>query len=90
MIKPMWKAFVFGMLGYVVVSFLLTISLAPPNTTFNFSGNTILNFIASAIGEYVAYFLFGFLIYSIFNRPKRKKQTGKDADVKTIAENNRT
>ena len=70
-IKSKWKAFLVGIIGYLVVSYIILEISISAGTKLNVTTSTISNFIGKALGEYIVYFILGLSIFTIFNKSKK-------------------
>ena len=70
-IKPIWKALIIGVLSYILISLIIVIKTAPPDTKFNFTRTSLTHFAAGETGEFLAYFLIGYVIFFISDKSKK-------------------
>jgi hypothetical protein len=70
-IKPIWKAFIVGIVSYILISFLIMTATVPPDAKLNITGKSFSYFAADALGEFLVYFTIGLVIFLIFNKTKK-------------------
>ena len=70
-IKSLWKAFIVGIISYILISFITIIATVPPDAKLNITGSSFLYFAAEALGEFIVYFAIGLVIFLIFNKSKK-------------------
>lgn len=74
-LKSVWKAFIIGLVIYIFGSFAYEISSIPSGAQTNITFDNFLYFAAGASGKFSVCFLIGWLVYSLFNSPKRKSNS---------------
>ena len=84
-IKPMWKAFIIGIVSYIVISFIIMTATVPPDAKLNITGSSFSYFVAGAFGEFLAYFAMGLIVFLIFNKSKKT-----DTDINESSATNDT
>lgn len=70
-IKPIWKAFIVGIVSYILISFIIMTATVPPDAKLNITGSSFSYFAAGAVGEFLAYFTIGLVVFLIFNKSKK-------------------
>ena len=80
-IRPIWKGFIVGALGYVIVLFLINMNSHSPNTKLNIADDSLGYFAAGGIGEFAAYFAIGCIIFII--SPKFNKESEIETESET-------
>jgi ABC-type Mn2+/Zn2+ transport system permease subunit len=87
-IKPLWKAFVAGVSGYIIISYLITIASVPNDAKLNVTWISFYYFAADALGEFLVYFIIGLGIFSILNRSNDKKSETTENSIGNESKDN--
>ena len=70
-IKPKWKAFLVGIVGYLIISFITSGNTISAGSNLYETTSTISYLLGKALGEFLWYFILGLAIFLIFDKLKK-------------------
>lgn len=73
-IKPLWKAFVIGIVCNILVSFLIMVATVPTQAKLNITLHTFSIFAGEEFVNFLFNFLIGIVIFKIFSKFKKPDQ----------------
>ena len=82
-VRPIWKGFIVGAPGYVIVLFFINMNSHSPGDKLNIADHSLGNFAIGGIGEFAAYFTIGCIIFLILNKFNKGSEIETESETET-------